>query len=464
MDQTGTNIAVPVIAEHFGADIPTVQWISLGYILSTSALLMPMGRLSDMFGRKLVYSAGFIVFITAAAVGGSSQSLELLIGAKIVQGIGSAAISANGMAMVADAFPDRERGKALGMYMTIIGTGAASGPVIGGFLVSEFGWRSIFFFTVPMGLLALTAAILVLRVQTRNQSGNQSNSFDYAGAIMSSGALIAFLLGLTNAHRLGFSSPLIILSFVISVAMIAGFIYRENHTDYPLLDLSFFRIQSYTFGVTARFLSFVGMSSIFFLMPFYLIQALGFPTNRAGLLMVPGSIGMAIMGPISGRLSDKIGTRWLTVIGMGFLVAALLNFATLGINPPIWRIVLGMALSGSGNGIFGSPNTSSVLSYIKRENYGVVSAFLNLTRTSANVTGVAVATTIVAFTMVSLGHEPNLSNISHSEGGALRQAFGTGMTRAFLVGAMFATAAMLVSAVKRDSSPPKPSDDDESSS
>ena len=148
LDQSGVNIALPRIAEEFGADIPTVQWISLSYVLATSATLMPLGRLSDMIGRKLVYVTGFVVFVGAAVLAGSADTFMLIIVAKVVQGVGSAAIQANGMAMVTQVFPERERGRALGLYMSIIGTGAISGPIVGGLLVTQLGWRAVFFASV----------------------------------------------------------------------------------------------------------------------------------------------------------------------------------------------------------------------------------------------------------------------------------------------------------------------------
>ena len=187
MDQTGVNIALPRIAEHFSADIPTVQWITLGYILATSALFMPMGRISDIVGRKYVYMGGFVVFVAAAAVGGSAETLNVVVASKIVQGIGSAGIQANGMAMVADIFPERERGKALGLYMLIIGTGAISGPVIGGVLVSSLGWRSVFFASIPVGLLVLQ------RGPRMRGAHSESIRFDWGGAALSSTALVSIL-------------------------------------------------------------------------------------------------------------------------------------------------------------------------------------------------------------------------------------------------------------------------------
>jgi MFS family permease len=188
-------------------------------------------------------------------------------------------------------------------------------------------------------------------------------------------------------------------------------------------------------------------------MPFYLVQGLGFAPSQAALLMIPGPIGMAIMGPLSGRFSDKIGTRWLTVTGMALSVAALLTFSMLHEGSPAIHVMIGMALSGCGNGVFSSPNTSSIMSAQPRERYGIISAFLNLTRTSANVTGVAIATTIVTFTMASSGFEPSLSAVNGEGGEAVRMAFMEGLKRAYLIGAGFATTALVITALKGETRP-----------
>ena len=162
MEQTGVNIALPEIAEHFDLDIPTVQWVTLGYVLSTSAMFLPLGRISDMIGRTRVYVFSFMIFMAAAAVGGSAPTFSVLIAAKIVQGVGSAGIQANAMAMITDAFPGRERGKAIGLYTTVVGIGAAVGPIIGGLLISGFGWRSLFFANIPLGVIAVASVLVVL--------------------------------------------------------------------------------------------------------------------------------------------------------------------------------------------------------------------------------------------------------------------------------------------------------------
>ena len=215
-----------------------------------------------------------------------------------------------------------------------------------------------------------------------------------------------------------------------------------------MLDLSFFKNRVFSLGISARFLSFLGGTSVFFLMPFFLLEAQGYSAGRAGLFMVAGSIMMAILGPISGRLSDRFGTRWPTVFGMAFSASSMLVFSQLSLDSPPYQIIIGMMLSGIGMGTFSSANTSAILSSLPKEKYGVVSAFINLTRTSANVTGLALATTIVTVTMASLGFEPSLSAITEGEGEGVKEAFVSGLNKAFLVSAGLMFAAMFMSFVR----------------
>jgi len=463
MDQTGVNIALPLIADHFDVDIPTVQWITLGYVLSTSVMLMPMGRLSDMMGRKRVLVGGLLIFIGAATFGGSTQAYYVLITAKIVQGVGAAAIQANSMAMITEAFPERERGKALGMYSTIIGTGAMSGPVVGGLLVSSLGWRSVFFAALPVGLIAVSISLAVLRDEASSRSrGSTRLTFDWLGAGLSSGALVTFLLSITNGFRLGWGSPPIVVGFTGAIVLLATFLWWERRATDPMLDLSLFRVKVFSMSLSARALSFVGGSSVFFLMPFYLVQVLGYPASRAGLLLVAGAIGMATMGPISGRLSDRVGTRWPTVLGMALSATAVFLMSRLTVDSSWTHVAVAMALSGSGMGIFSSPNTSAVMGSIPRERYGIASAFLNLTRTSSNVTGVAVATTVVSVTMVSMGYEPSLGEADSGDAG-VRVAFVSGLHRTFLMSFALILVAMVLSAlrgeIRRNADPVEERDD-----
>ncbi len=437
LDQSGVNIALPRIAEKFDADIPTVQWISLSYVLSTSATLMPLGRLSDMLGRKLVYVTGFFVFVGAAALAGSANTFALIILAKVIQGVGSGAIQANGMAMITQVFPEQERGRALGLYMAIIGTGAITGPIVGGLLVTQLGWRSVFFASVPIGVVAIIAAVAVLRGGGGTGAGAPGTArqrFDWAGAAFSSAALVSFLLGITNAHELGWLSPPILIAFGLATLLVAAFIWWERRIDHPMLDMGFFRVSTFSFGVAARFLSFLGGTAVFFLMPFYIIQGLGYQASTAALFMLPGSACTALMGPIAGRLSENFGTRWLSVGAMASSTAGMALFSQLSTDSSPIHVIAGMVLTGTGMGAFSSTNTSAIMGSLSRQSYGIASAFLNLVRTFANLTGVAVGAAITAFTMASLGFEPSLADVGQSvDADGARAAFVLGLNRAFLV-------------------------------
>ena len=452
MDQSGVGIAMPRIADHFGADIPTVQWTTLGYVLTTSAFLLPMGRVSDLVGREKVYLAGLVFFMALASVAGASRALPMLLAAKALQGVGAAAIQANAMAMVVGAFPEKERGRAIGFYMTIIGTGSIGGPIVGGLLVSGLGWRSVFFAAIPAGLVALLIGLTVLkRASPPSREGRGGIGFDWIGAVLSSSALTTFLLSITSAHRLGWTSPQIVIGLGVAALLFIVFVRWERRTADPMLDLGLFQSRLFTMGFSARFLSFLGMSASFFLMPFYLIQILEYPASRAGLLMVPGSISLALVGPLAGRLSDRIGTRWLAVVGLAFSATAMIVFSRLSPDSPPIHVVLGMVLSGTGSGMFSAANTSAIMSSLGREKYGIVAALLSVTRTTASVTGVATATTIIAITMAESGYAPSLGEIAEEGGRGIVLAFTSGMGRAFILAAGLVLGALVLSILRGES-------------
>ena len=457
MDQSGINIALPQISEHFTADIPTVQWITLGYSLATSAMLMPMGRLSDMIGRKEVYLIGYAGFVILAFVGGLSQSLAFLIAAKILQGIASAGVQANSMALITEVFPSNERGKAMGLYMTIIGTGAISGPIMGGLIVSNFGWRWVFFAGIPVGILAMLSAALILRGRNAQQSDRSGRgSFDWVGAALSSAALVVFLLAMTNGWKIGWTSAPILAGFAAAVVLLAAFIIWELRVSDPMLDLSLFSSRVFSLAISARFVQFMGGSAIFFLMPFYLIQGLGYEASRAALLMIPGSLCMAIVSPLAGRLSDRLGTKWLAAAGAIFSAAGMLNLSLLSIESPAWQIILGIFLSGLGMATFSSPNTSAIMGSLTPDKYGIVSGFVNLARTSANVTGVAISTTFVTITMASYGYEPTLSVLTEGGGEGVRTAFVAGLSLALKVSFGLMLLALALTLFRTESPQPSP--------
>ena len=450
MDHGSVNIALPTIAAHFETDLPSVQWVVLGFALTISALLLPMGRLGDLIGLKKLYIIGSLVFIVGAAFAGFSPSLPALILARLLQGCGAAMTQGSGMAIIVATFPPGERGKAIGFVMTIVGTGAIAGPAIGGVLVDTLGWPSVFFVNIPLVILgaALCGAILDGRRTTRQAPGTRPGRFDWLGAALSTGALLILLVGMTNAHRAGWTSAPILAAMFGFLAFLGTFIWWELRCSSPMFDLSFFRHRTFSLGVAAGFFTFLGSSAVLFLTPFYLQSVLGYSAKEAGLVVVPGAICMALVGPLSGRLSDRYGWRPLTVGGLALSAIGVFMLSRVTEGSSLLLVLSALIFTSSGMGIFYSPNTSSVLSTVGREQYGVVSAFLNLVRNSGNIISIALATAIVVATMAAMGYAPSLDAVQGAGPGGVSQAFTSGLRLAYLSMMALILVALAVSAVK----------------
>ena len=431
IDHGSAAVALPTIASHFGADLPAVQWVVVAYSLSVSVLLLPMGRLSDMMDRKKVYITGFTIYTLAAALAGFTPSLTILILARVLQGIGSALVQANMTVMILSIFPGNERGKALGYQTSVVGTGAIIGPALGGLIDGALGWRYVFLVNIPVGIIVITAAMIILdksRFNLGTQIG-QRLRFDWLGAVLSGGALLALLLAISNGNQAGWGSPSIMGGLLVSVALLAGFIWWELRTSSPMLELRLFKRKVVALGVSAGWLSFLGLTSGMFMMPFYLQKVQGYSPGESGLIVIFSAGSMAIIGPISGRLSDRYGWRIFKVVGLGLSATAVFIFAsTLTENSPLGLIIPVLILQSCGFSLFNVPNNSSILSAVERSRYGVVLALTHLTRNSASVAGVAVATAIVVATMASMGAEANLEAVA-----ANPQAFIMGLHRVFLI-------------------------------
>ena len=444
VDHGSVIVALPSVAKDLRIELPSVQWVVIGYALVISALLLPMGRLADIIGQKRVYILGSVILMVGAAGAGLAPNLATLLLARIFQGVGAAMTQGTGMAIMTSVFPNQERGRAIGLLMTTVGVGAVAGPAIGGAVVDFIHWRAVFFINIPLGLVGVFATLYVLR-RWESERASRDSSFDWTGAVLSTGVLVALLLGLTLAVNRGWMSAPILAAFVLSAGMFVAFIWWELRAPAPMFNLRFFRDRVFSCGVSAAFLTFLGQSSVLFLMPFYIQNVLGYSPKIAGLVVMPGALCMAIMGSVTGTLSDKFGWRWFTVGGMVCSTAGLVILSRVTDTSPLWEVIPGLILVNCGMGMFYSPNSSSVLSAVGRESYGVVSGFLNLVRNSANVISLAIATTIVTVTMGSLGYEPSLEAVRTASVEGVRGAFTVGMRYAFYVLIALVIASMTVS-------------------
>ena len=455
-DELSIIVALPTIAAYFHTDLPTVQWAIAGYALTISALLLPMGRLADMVGAKPVYLAGFAIFVVAAVLGGFSPNITTLILAKVIQGCGAAMVQGTGRAMIVSIFPTNERGKVLGAQMSVVGAGAIAGPALGGAVVSGLDWPWVFFITGAAGLLSLVAALLIVK-QQREPRDNLGRGFDGMGAVLSAGAMVIFLVAIGNGNRIGWTSPFLAAAIAVCFGLLGGFIWWELRTRLPMLDLRLFKNWVFTLGVSAGFVSFVGTYSVFFLMPFYLQGVLGFSPGEIGLIMVPMSLAMIVVGPITGRLSDRYGWWKFKAGGMALTTAGLFLLSRVTETSSLILVMPGMILQGLGIGMFNSPNSSSILSTVGPSRYGVVSGLLALLRNSASVTSLAIATAIVTAVMASMGYPPSLDAISAAGDGGVQKAFTSGLRLAFLAMGGLLLVGVALSVLKADQHEEPPS-------
>ena len=450
VDHGSVNVALPSVASNFGTDLATIQWVVIGYALAISTLLLPMGRLGDIVGRNKVYILGILLFAASSAAAAAAPNLTVLIAARLVQGCAAAMNQGTGMAIITSTFPEGERGKALGMMMTMVGLGAVAGPALGGLLVGSFGWRAVFLFNIPMGLVGAIISVAILDKSRTGDlgPGASGRSFDWGGAALSAVALVALLMGITNGQRWGWDSPLILASLTAFVLFLAVFVWWELRLEQPLLDLRLFQRRVFTLGVSSAFLTFLGSSAVLFLTPFYLQQVLGYSPTKSGLIVVPAALCIAVMGPISGRLSDRYDWRIFTVSGLGVGVVGVLMLSRLDQMSPLLLVMGALVIHSIGVGTFFSPNTSSILSAVERERFGAVTAFTNLVRNGANVTSVALATVIVTGTMAQMGFQASLDSVQCGLDEGPCRAFTDGLSRAYWTMAGLLFASLLISAIR----------------
>ena len=445
--EIGIVVALPTIVDHFDTDLPTVQWVVAGYALTISALLLPMGRLADIIGLRKVYLGGLAIFVLASALGGFATNMTALVSATVAQGLGAAMTQGTGRAMVISIFPANERGKVLGAQMSVIGSGVIAGPALGGIVVGLLDWRWVFFIGALAGLASLAAVLLfVERFKGTEDAGRAG--FDWLGAVLSAGVMILFLVAIGNAQQIGWLHPLIVAAMPVATVLLGGFIWWELRVRGPVLDLRLFKNAMFALGVAAASTSFLGVYSMFFLMPFYLQGVLGYSPGAAGLLMVPFPLVMIIVGPISGRLSDRYGTRAFKVAGMCLTAAGLLLFSRLTETSSLALLMPGMIAIGLGLGLFGSPNVSSILSTVAPSRYGVVSGLLAMFRNAFSVVGIVMAATIVTRAMAAEGYPASLDAVSDTVDLELLRAFASGMRLDFLIMGCLLLAGAAMSAVK----------------
>ncbi|MCP4964841.1 MAG: DHA2 family efflux MFS transporter permease subunit [bacterium] len=386
IDASIVNVALPTMAKELDTTFAAVQWVVVAYLLTLATLTLGVGRLGDMLGKKRIYTLGFAVFTAGSVLCGLAPGIGWLVAARVVQAIGASMIFALGMAIITQAFPPSERGRALGISGALVSIGIVLGPSLGGLIVDQWSWRWIFIVNLPIGIVGTAAAHRF--VPDVPPPGGQR--FDFKGAGVFLVALLTFMLGLSLAQSRGFGSAAVLTLLGVGIAAIVAFVLIERRVAQPMLDLQLFRNRLLTINLITGWMTFFAISGLFILAPFYLENVLGATPRQVGLLIAPAPLLLGISAPISGAVSDRVGPRRVLVFGLAILVVAYFAMQLLQPDSPLWTIMLVMAPAGLGMGIFQSPNNSAVMGSASAERLGVTSAMLTITRNTGQLTGIAI--------------------------------------------------------------------------
>jgi len=391
VDSSIVNLILPTLVKDLNTDFSIVQWVVVSYLLTVTTLILIMGRLGDMVGKKKVYLSGFVLFTAGSVLCGLATSVYWLIGFRVLQGVGGTMILALGFAVATEAFPPAERGKAMGLLASVVSMGVIVGPVIGGFLVDFLSWHWIFFVNLPIGLLG---SFMVVKY-VPDSSSQVKRKFDFKGATIFFMCMFSLLMGLTFGQRSGFEKTEVLGLLSISLICALLFIVVEMKSKSPVIDLKMFKNVFLSVNLLITFLFYFAISGVFVLAPFYLQNILGYMANQMGLLFGAMSIMMVLLSPVSGILSDRLGTS--TIIISSLLIMMLSYFClSMGIsaNSTTIECIIAMLLFGTGMGLFMSPSHSAVMGAITKEYLGIISGLLILARTLGQVAGVSILGTI----------------------------------------------------------------------
>lgn len=403
IDGTIVNVALPTLVADFQTDFPTIQWVVLAFLLGLSVLMLSVGRLADMLGKRRIFMLGLVIFTAGSALCGLSPTVYALIAARLVQSIGAAMLLALGVAIVTETWPPQERGKALGVSAGVISLGVVIGPSVGGIIISALSWHWIFFVNVPLGLLALAATWRYVPAQ---KPKSEREKFDFLGAGVLAVGLLALLLALTVGQTAGFGEPGILALFGVAAVGLVLFVLIERRVRFPMLDLNLFRNTQFSLNLATGALTFVAISAVVFLLPFYLELVLGLSVLQVGLLMGVAPLLLAILGPLAGSLSDRYGTRPVSVVGLTALVVGYLFASTMDTDTTPGGYVLRMLLVGVGMGVFQSPNNSAIMGAAPRHRLGIASSMLSITRTLGQTVGIALLGALFAVLLTFYAGQP----------------------------------------------------------
>ncbi|MEN8211770.1 MAG: MFS transporter [Thermodesulfobacteriota bacterium] len=408
LDSSIVNIALPYIMQDLNTDLQSIQWVVLIYLIVVSCLLLSFGRLSDIKGRKSVYVIGFAIFAAGSIFCGVAPGHQALIIARALQGCGASMLMACSPALIVDVFPEKERGKALGMIGAVVAAGLTTGPAIGGVLLEYLSWRYIFYINIPIGFAAAFGALSVLKGDYAAKGSDEP--MDKSGSFLLIICLSSLIVFMTQLSRWGLISILSLLFAGAFVMAGIGFVLNEKKTKFPLFDMKLLEIKLFLFPVISSAVLFAALFVIVFMMPFYLTYPCGFSASKTGGIMIVPFLFLLFFSPAAGILYNKFRSRSLCMTGMGILTLSLVSLMTIhpsmGVVSILWRI----ALAGLGTALFISPNNTAIMSSVPLQRRGTASGAVATSRNLGMVIGVALAGLIFSTSFAALTKGANLEN------------------------------------------------------
>ena len=428
LDNTVVNVALPSIQRDLGIGLAELQWIVTGYALAFAALMLTGGKLADLLGRRLVFVAGLAIFTLSSFVCGFADSGDVLIGARIVQGVGAALMNPATLSIISATFAPEQRGLAIGIWAGVSALALAIGPLVGGLLTQHIDWSWIFYVNVPVGILAIAASLLLI---DESKDESEVQRLDFPGLFTSGVGLFALTFGLIEANTYGWTSGRILTAFAVAVVALVAFVLLELRQRVPMLDLSLFRSGTFAGANLVVLLVALAMFGVFFFVSLYMQNILGYSPVEAGAAFLPMTILVILIAPFAGRASDRFGSRWLMTAGLGLVAVHLAYFARLGLDATYLDLLPALLVGGIGMALTMTPSAAAAVRSVPVDKSGVGSAVLNAFRQVGGSLGIAVMGAIMA----------------HQAGGRRTpDAFMDGFSTALLVAAAIAACGAVVAA------------------
>jgi EmrB/QacA subfamily drug resistance transporter len=402
LDTTIVNVAQRKIQAGLDADLTQIQWILDSYILTYAVFLLSFGRLGDVFGRKRLFILGMAIFTFASALCGASawiagqigiSGASALIFARVLQGFGGAFMMPQTLSLISVVFPPEKRGAAMGLWGSVVALGAVIGPIAGGFIVTHYAWEWVFLINLPVGIIAIAATLAIVPESTDPLA---SKRIDWLGLLLSGSGIFAFVFAMIEGPKAGWTSPLILSLILVSAVLLTFFVLWERRAVDPMMKLELFRIRNFWVGNVISLAVAFGMLGIFFPMTLFLQGALGFSPIKAGLTMTPMSVMIMIAAPLAGRLTDRIGARWILTAGLGLMTLGIVFIIGRISTETTWRgLFPALLVTGLGMGMTFAPMTAAVMAEVPPRIAGSASGILNTARNIGQVLGIAVLGSIL---------------------------------------------------------------------